>query len=78
MSVTTRQQNCTINQSTYVGLLISRIHSARGRIAALVHLQRGRAPCAWDIATACSGVAADGRGILCLMVQRWADVADVM
>jgi hypothetical protein len=29
MSVTAMQQNCTINQNAYVGLLISRIHFAR-------------------------------------------------
>jgi len=78
MSATSMQQNCTINQSAYVCILIYRMHSARERTTVLAYRQRGRAPCPWDIATACSGVAADGTGMLCLMVQRWPDVADVM
>jgi hypothetical protein len=76
MSVTTMQQNCTINQSAYVGLSIYRIHSARGKIA--VYRLCGKVPCPMDIATACSSVAADGIVMLCLMVQGWPDVADVM
>jgi hypothetical protein len=78
MTVTSMQQNCTINQSAYVCILISGIHSARGRAAVLVYRQRGRAICPWDIANAWSGVAADGTGMLCLMVQRWPYVASVM
>jgi len=41
MTVTSMQQNCTINQSAYVCLLISGTHSARERAAVLVYQQRG-------------------------------------
>jgi len=74
MSVTNMQRNCTINQSAYVCLLIDLIHSASDRSA----VQSGRRPVLGDIASACTGVAADGTGMLCLVVQHWPDVADGM